>query len=544
MAHEYELKFTQEPTQELKFCQQAPSSSTSGITGVGSVDYVTKIKTLVGADGSAIVTIGNSRFYESDTESYVKNSFGAKTFDFEAALVNTKGGSSSLDAENRTLKKADGDIVLDYQNQWLFKSVVGGVYNPTAIYDNLFHSKIFDFPTMQLYDGGGTEISINLEYRQLQKAGNVCVFDWQTETFTNSLIQSVTLGEIAILGAAQQGTVGQVLTTSGAGTLSWTTVSGGSGITSLNTLTGATQTFVDDTNITIVSAGTTHTLTWAGTLAAGRLNSNVVQAITNDTNITGSITAQNLTLGWTGTLADARIASAATWNAKESALTFSTGLTRATNTITNDLLTGHAGGQKIISGTAATDKLVIQTTSGNQVTGASNLITFKSGNNGANELLRIGDGIAIGELSMWAAGQSSNTTHWVRAGTNFTYFNAGTDLRLMVGASNYINMLSGSGTVAIQKPLTFASGANVTLVANSTSLASLVFTGGGTYKTTPIAGGVEYNGQFSMTPTDATRRFVTLAASSTKTTAGAPYTNDGYVTLNINGTDVKVMTTA
>lgn len=44
----------------------------------------------------------------------------------------------------------------------------------------------------------------------------------------------------------------------------------------------------------------------------------------------------SLTLGWTGTLADGRIASASTWNAKENALTFSTGLTRAVNTITID----------------------------------------------------------------------------------------------------------------------------------------------------------------------------------------------------------------
>lgn len=46
-----------------------------------------------------------------------------------------------------------------------------------------------------------------------------------------------------------------------------------SAIQSLNGLTGTTQTFVNDTNITIVSAGTTHTITWVGTLADGRIAS-------------------------------------------------------------------------------------------------------------------------------------------------------------------------------------------------------------------------------------------------------------------------------
>jgi len=47
----------------------------------------------------------------------------------------------------------------------------------------------------------------------------------------------------------------------------------GTGITALNSLTGAAQTFVNDTNVTIVSSGTTHTLTWAGTLADARIAS-------------------------------------------------------------------------------------------------------------------------------------------------------------------------------------------------------------------------------------------------------------------------------
>lgn len=66
------------------------------------------------------------------------------------------------------------------------------------------------------------------------------------------------------------------------------------------------QSIVNDTNVTGSIAAQALTLGWTGTLAAGRLNSNVVQAFTNDTNVTASITAQNATLGWTGTLAVAR----------------------------------------------------------------------------------------------------------------------------------------------------------------------------------------------------------------------------------------------
>jgi hypothetical protein len=54
-----------------------------------------------------------------------------------------------------------------------------------------------------------------------------------------------------------------------AGTLS----ASSGGITSLNGLTAATQTFVNDTNITIGSSTSTHTITWAGTLADGRIAS-------------------------------------------------------------------------------------------------------------------------------------------------------------------------------------------------------------------------------------------------------------------------------
>lgn len=68
------------------------------------------------------------------------------------------------------------------------------------------------------------------------------------------------------------GTVGQCLATDGSGTLSWGTCSAGSGtgITSLGGLSGAVQTFGNDTNVTITSSGTTHTLGWTGTAAVAR----------------------------------------------------------------------------------------------------------------------------------------------------------------------------------------------------------------------------------------------------------------------------------
>lgn len=180
-------------------------------------------------------------------------------------------------------------------------------------------------------------------------------------------------------------------------------------------------------------------------------------------------------------------------------LGYLSGVTSAIQTQLNTKLQnnlGISGGTTYISGTAATDKTIFQTTSGNQVTGASNLYTFKSGNNGANELVRFGDGLGanIGEFSAWAAGQSSSTTHMWRAGTNFTYINAGTDLRLQVGAVDYIDMLSGAGTVSIRKPMSFTgTGTNFTLPAGTTTMAPMIMTSG-TNKTTPAAGEWGYDG--------------------------------------------------
>jgi hypothetical protein len=133
---------------------------------------------------------------------------------------------------------------------------------------------------------------------------------------------------------------------------------GGGGITSLNGLTGPTQTFTDDTNVTIVSSGTAHAITWAGTLA------------------------------------DARIASASTWNGKQAALN-GTGIVKSTAGTISYLTDNTANWD-----TAYTNRITSLTTTG---TGAATLVanvlniptpptaTFTSltttGNSGASTLL-------------------------------------------------------------------------------------------------------------------------------------------------------------
>jgi hypothetical protein len=87
-------------------------------------------------------------------------------------------------------------------------------------------------------------------------------------------------------------------------------------VSAIETFFQAPLTSANDTNVTITLGGspsicllaaTSITMGWTGTLAAGRLNANVVQGVTNDTNVTGSIASQVLTLGWTGTLAAGRL---------------------------------------------------------------------------------------------------------------------------------------------------------------------------------------------------------------------------------------------
>lgn len=195
---------------------------------------------------------------------------------------------------------------------------------------------------------------------------------------------------------------------------SWT-VSGG--ISTLNTLTGATQTFATGTtgtDFTISSLGTTHTF-------------NIPTASSSNRGVLS-------TTDWT------------TFNSKESALTFSTGLTRTSNTITSNISTGVSGGQTIIGGTASGNSLTLSSTSnatkGKLLFGTSAYDEVNNrlgiGNTSPSYALDVNGDIRVNNIYRFQAGQSfsvSGSTININA-NNGTVWNANLTGSTLLALSN------------------------------------------------------------------------------------------------------------
>jgi len=334
-----------------------------------------------------------------------------------------------------------------------------------------------------------------------------------------------------------------------------------------------------------------------------------------------------------------------TFNSKESALTFSTGLTRSINTITNNLSTGISGGQSVIGGTASGNNLTLSSTTnatkgkilfgtsaynevnnrlgigtttpaaaieaagsirGNAFGFAVKLVPDSTGSriqfgitatadnsmmeigsyNAKNNIdtkgrdLQIFSTIATTGLTFKQAngfvginttnpgsmleviGLSEDTLRLGNVANSFVYKigrSAGTGFLKFQGTqsgfSGYdFRTSDGTGAVVIQDNRNTAFG-GLTVVSLATAKVHIM-SGTATAGTAPLkfrtginntvaeVGAMEYDNTLHFTNSDATRRHVVLAPNTTKVTASAPYTNDGYIIINIGGTDFKVMTTA
>jgi uncharacterized protein (TIGR02145 family) len=176
------------------------------------------------------------------------------------------------------------------------------------------------------------------------------------------------------------------------------------------------------------------------------LPSSVVTSVVNGTNVTGSISGQALTLGFTGQLA---VASGGTGAASltglvkgsgtspftaavagtdyQVPLTFGSGLTNASNIVTNNLTSGVSGNQTVVGSTSANGTLTLQgnsATSGNTATNAA--ISLNVGNSGATTAMTVlnNGNVGVGTTSpssLLSVGSSSqfqvNSSGAVAAGT-------------------------------------------------------------------------------------------------------------------------------
>jgi hypothetical protein len=302
-------------------------------------------------------------------------------------------------------------------------------------------------------------------------------------------------------GLSTLGTTNQLLRVNAGGTALeyFTPTFISTAITSLNGLTGSTQTFVNDTNVTITSAGTTHTLGWNGQLAVSRggtgassltgvLIGNGTSAVTavagtssqilrrnaannayefftiagsdvtgaaltatNDTNVTitlggtpatSLLRAASITLGWTGTLSIARggtgLSALGTANQLIRVNSGATALEYFTPTFISAAITSLNG----LTGSTQTfvndTNITITSTGTAHTLGWSGQLAVSRGGTGASTLT----GIVIGNGTSAMTAVAGTANQMIRRNSGNTAYEFFTP-----GTANTIATLDGNGKV-------------------------------------------------------------------------------------------------
>ena len=262
-----------------------------------------------------------------------------------------------------------------------------------------------------------------------------------------------------------------------------------------------------------------------------------------------------------------------TFNNKQSALTFSTGLTNLANTITANLSTGKAGGQSAIGGTASGDNLTLSSTT-NATKG--NIFFGNSTYDEANNMLDIGTTTSINRLTIGNGNKEAisrdgrtgtlevmggtseatgayfqitgdqNTTSSPYEGsaefvirnlarsqfTLWSYDGASTWTQRMqlLGSSGNTWWTPNGGSVGIGLPIATTPTALLHIAAGTSAAntAPLKFTAG-TNLTTPEDGAVEYNGTHFYATIGSTRYQLDQQGGSNSTlTINGPLTGGSY----------------
>ena len=263
--------------------------------------------------------------------------------------------------------------------------------------------------------------------------------------------------------------------------------------------------------------------------SAGDNKSLALSYLARDTGGTGAIVtgAYTLTLPATGTAA--LLGTAQTFSAAQTIATLVGATIKPASDSTTALKLANAAGTAVVTvdttnkylgiGTTPAYPLHVVTTTGTTTTPA----TYVGGS---------------GTVQFW---KDNPLTRGAAIGLGLPGVTAGDDLRLSSynGTSwathVYITNVAGNVKVAGTATRATTEGTNHLDIFNGTAPVGTLTNGISIYSSSGNGHMMDAAGNSGM---------IVTAANATKTTGGAPYTNDGYITVVIGGTSVRLMTTA
>jgi len=418
--------FTAENDNVYRVTGSAIVTDPSSVSGKGYTTLVVNGTTTIGGVGYSMAgTVIERIFYSGSWNSYVYASGGGTLTSVYSANSDIAVDSSITGKRKLTLNSGSG------ANQIVKRDGSGNIvgYIPTALtsgYINIGDGTNTAFPRLPSGDWTISNLGVNTLATVNSNVGtfggaaktltatvnakglvtaiseqNIAIAESQVTNLTTDLSTltsnvATNTSNIALKATIASPTFTGTVTIPSGSVMNTPASIGLANATGLPLTTGVTGILAGTNGGTGVNNGA-KTITVSGNTSIGSSTNTVTFTTTGNTSVT---------FPTTGTLA--------TVAGTEVPLTFSTGLTRTTNTITNNLSTGVSGGQTLIGSTSTTSGITYRSTSGVGTTGADHI--FQVGSNGGTEAMRIlnsgfvgiGTNIPVCKLEIYAGALGSS----------------------------------------------------------------------------------------------------------------------------------------